>query len=279
MGGGLSRTWADILKTKTLMGKTASELAQKKEASKVAFAEAKADKSQEVAFAAAKAEKAKAGFKASKNKLKHVKQMMKKDREGADNLHKTQHEYDKENFKAEGLAAAVAVSRDVLGDVKRGEPADLADAKKAGEVKADAAIEKEEQAKADKAKAAKVVNKKESIDSSTKAFAAIAKDAMKAQAAATPPAPTDTKCQGNEDKHTQLCGIIKNHKHCGFAKYKDYCCGSCNAGGEKSLGDAHEDGIQRLENSLHKSIAEADVAMKHAHKTVVATKDSLSGAN
>ena len=76
----------------------------------------------------------------------------------------------------------------------------------------------------------------------------------------------NAKCTGNEDKHAKLCGIIKNHKHCGFAKYRDYCCGSCKGGKQ----------LSSLETSLGSSIKKADAAIQHAHKTEVDSKSRMS---
>merc|ERR1711871_619856 len=200
------------------------------------YVQDKASKASEVAAANAATEKAKGTQKAAAQKLRSIQDTVKRKKAMQINLKKTEKALAKATLEAESRKASVGVTKNMLEDLKRGEPGFIQDAKKAGKAKVDAKIAKQAEKEAAKESVKRADQKKAEQKGQAKAFAAVAKQALAAQAAsvAAAPAVNNAKCKGNEDKHAKLCGIIKNHKHCGFAKYRDYCCGSCKGGKQLS---------------------------------------------
>lgn len=274
----IERNHEELLRLKTKLGKVLADVEKRKEEIKKEYATAKANRAQDIAFATAKAEKAKAAAKASTDNLKGVKDIIMNEHKLESAVMKAEAQYDKAQFSADAIASRVHVQKKIWEDAKKGEPAEIAAAKKKGEEKEKAKEEKEEKVKKEKAsaksKAAKKGAKKAEAAQATKEMLAVAKDAMK-EAAAVAPA-KDEKCTGSEDKHPKLCGIVKNHKHCGFAAYKDYCCGAC-AGARREMGDSGADPVQKLAAALSNSIDQANGAIEHAQRTESDSQSSLSG--
>jgi hypothetical protein len=231
------------------------------------YVQDKASKASEVAAANAVTEKARGTQKAAAQKLRSIQDTVKREKATQIKLKRTEKALAKATEKEESEKASVRVTKNIVEDLKRGEPGFIQDAKKAGKAKVDANIEKQAEKEAAKESVKRTEQKKAEQEGQAKAFAAVAKQAL-AQAASVPAAPAvnNAKCTGNEDKHAKLCGIIKNHKHCGFAKYRDYCCGSCKGGKQ----------LSSLETSLGSSIKKADAAIQHAHKTEVDSKSRMS---
>jgi len=265
---GVKKTHADILRLKTRLGKVKSAVATRKAAINAEFAQANAEKASEMAAANAIAEKAKGQKRAAGSKLTTIKKKVKQEKTIVSNLYKSEKALSKAEFNADGGRAEISVTKNIMEDLKNGEPGYVAEAKKAGVAKADAKIEKADEKSAAKKSVTKADKKKAETEGQAKAFAAVAKQALAAQASsvAAAPAGNNQKCHGSEDKHAKLCGIIKNHKHCGFAQYAKFCCGSCKNGNN----------VSALETSLGSSIKKADEAIAHAHKTEVDSKSRMS---
>jgi hypothetical protein len=264
---GVKKTHADILRLKTRLGKIKSQIAHRKATIQQEYVQDKASKASEVAAANAVTEKARGTQKAAAQKLRSIQDTVKREKATQIKLKRTEKALAKATEKEESEKASVRVTKNIMEDLKRGEPGFIQDAKKAGKAKVDAKIEKQAEKEAAKESVKRTEQKKAEQEGQAKAFAAVAKQAL-AQAASVPAAPAvnNAKCTGNEDKHAKLCGIIKNHKHCGFAKYRDYCCGSCKGGKQ----------LSSLETSLGSSIKKADAAIQHAHKTEVDSKSRMS---
>jgi len=274
----IERNHEELLRLKTKLGKVLADVEKRKEEIKKEYESAKANRAQDIAFATAKAEKAKASAKSSADNLKGVKDIIMSEHKLESSVMSAEAKYDKAQFAADSIRSRVHIKKKILEDAKKGLPADVAAAKKKGEEKEKEKEEADDSAKkakdAAKSKAAKKGAKKEEVAEATKEMLAVAKDAMK-EAAVVAPA-KDEKCTGSEDKHPKLCGIVKNHKHCGFAAYKDYCCGSC-AGARREMGDSGADPVQKLAAALSTSIDQATGAIQHAQRTESDSQSSLSG--
>lgn len=234
----VERSDKSVLDLKQQLGKVTAAVEKRKEEIKKEYAQAKANKAQDLALLTARAEKATAAKKSSKQRLKGVKDVIVSEHKLESAVMKTESNYEKAEFEADAIESRLHTQKRMFEDAKNGEPADIEEAKKKGvekeKEKEEAAAEKAKAAAKAKAKVSKSAKKKAEISQSTKEMILAAKQAM-AEAGPAAVAAADEKCTGSEDKHPKLCATIKNHKHCGFATYKDYCCGSCGSNEVSSL--------------------------------------------